>query len=172
MVTRFIGLASVLAAVAGASACSRDVQAVSPEQLQQRYGITGAQRVEDGSLRGTIVPVTLRDGTRAELIIPDGGAEDPHALYLRDNGGIHPVQLQDDISRDQLVQEPRIVSHRPERPHPRRRSWEKDAVIIGGGAGAGALVGALTGGKKGAAIGAGAGGVGGLIYDLAARHRR
>jgi hypothetical protein len=49
------------------------------------------------------------------------------------------------------------------------RSWQKEAVIIGGGAAAGAGIGAIAGGKKGAAIGAISGGVAGLIYDLKTR---
>ena len=49
------------------------------------------------------------------------------------------------------------------------RSWQKEAIIIGGGAAAGAGIGALAGGKKGAAIGAISGGVAGLIYDMKTR---
>jgi len=148
---------------------------VSPQQLQQQYGITDARSGQiatpGGPLRGTFVPVTLRDGTKAELLIPDSQANEPHPMYMQDESGIHPVELQDNVSREQLVT-PAVVERRAERPHAHRRSWEKEALIIGGGAGGGALVGALAGGKKGAAIGAGAGGVGGLIYDLATRKKR
>ena len=49
------------------------------------------------------------------------------------------------------------------------RSWQKEAVIIGGGTAAGAGIGAIAGGKKGAAIGAISGGVAGLIYDMKTR---
>ena len=49
------------------------------------------------------------------------------------------------------------------------RSWQKEAIIIGGGTAAGAGIGALAGGKKGAAIGAISGGVAGLIYDMKTR---
>jgi hypothetical protein len=52
-----------------------------------------------------------------------------------------------------------------------KRSWQKEALIIGGSAGAGAAIGAVSGGKKGAAIGAISGGVAGLIYDLATRNK-
>jgi len=153
--------------------CSRDVQAVSPQQLQQQYGITdafaGQVSTPDGVLKGTLVPVTLPDGRKAELIIPDRRANDPHAVYYRDAQGLYPIAVQEKVSRDQVVSSPVVVGRRVDPPHPRQRSWEKELLIIGGSAGAGAAVGALTGGKKGAGIGAAAGGVGGLIYDLATR---
>jgi len=49
------------------------------------------------------------------------------------------------------------------------RSWQKEAIIIGGGTAAGAGIGAIAGGRKGAAIGAISGGVAGLIYDMKTR---
>lgn len=55
---------------------------------------------------------------------------------------------------------------------PRKRSWEKEVLIVGGSAGAGAAIGAVAGGKKGAGIGALSGGVAGLVYDLATRNKR
>jgi hypothetical protein len=160
--------------VAAATGCSRDAQAVglTPQEVQQRYGIADAYRGQvvttDGTLRGTLVPVTLPDGRKAELIIPDRSGE-PHAAYFRDGDGLHPIEVADNIKREQLTGAPVVVSKRADRAHPRHRSWEKEVMIIGGSAGAGAAVGALTGGKKGAGIGAGAGGIGGLIYDLATR---
>jgi hypothetical protein len=157
------------------SACSRDVQALTPEQLAQQYGITdaytGKVTTADGALRGTLVPVTLADGRRAELLIPDRRAATAHTAYLRDDQGLHPIELQPDATRDQLVASPGVVSRRAERPHSNQRSWEKELLIVGGSAGGGAAVGALTGGKKGAGIGAGVGGLGGLIYDLATRKK-
>jgi hypothetical protein len=53
----------------------------------------------------------------------------------------------------------------------KKRSWEKEVLIVGGSAGAGAAIGAVAGGKKGAAIGAVSGGVAGLVYDLATRNK-
>src|SRR5438874_756005 len=101
-------VASALAiGMAAAAACSRDAQAVglTPQQLQQRYGITDAYSGQvvtaDGTLRGTLVPVTLPDGRRAELIIPDRAGE-PHAAYFRDADGLHPIEVADNIKRDQL----------------------------------------------------------------------
>jgi uncharacterized protein YcfJ len=54
----------------------------------------------------------------------------------------------------------------------RNRSWQREALIIGGSAGAGAAIGAVAGGKKGAAVGAISGGVAGLIYDLATKDKK
>ena len=53
----------------------------------------------------------------------------------------------------------------------KKRSWQKEALIVGGGAGAGAAIGAVADGKKGAAAGAVSGGVAGLIYDLVTRNK-
>jgi len=54
----------------------------------------------------------------------------------------------------------------------RKRSLGREALIIGGSAGAGAGIGAIAGGKKGAAIGAASGGIAGLVYDLATRNKK
>ena len=101
------------------SACSRDVQALTPQQLQQQYGITdayaGQVATPDGALHGTLVPVTLADGRRAELIIPDRGAGAEHTAFLRDEQGLHPIELQPNTTRDQLVASPGVVSRRAER---------------------------------------------------------
>jgi hypothetical protein len=83
---------------------------------------------------------------------------------------VHPVQLQDNATREEITRAPGIVGSRAEPQHENKRSWEKDALIIGGSAGAGTAIGALAGGKKGAGVGAAAGGVGGLIYDLVTRN--
>jgi hypothetical protein len=74
------------------------------------------------------------------------------------------------VSRDEVARSPGIVETRPEPQHSNKRSWEKEALIIGGSAGT--AIGAMAGGKKGAGIGAAAGGVGGLIYDLATRNKK
>ena len=163
------------ASVVWSSACSSDVDAMTPQQLQAQYGITSAYAGQvttaDGVMQGTLVPVTLADGSRAELFIPSSRAAQPHSMYFREGGGLHPVALQPNVARDQVASAPVVVERRAEATHPKRRSWEKELLIVGGSAGAGAAVGALTGGKKGAGIGAAAGGVGGLIYDLATRKK-
>lgn len=166
------GSTVLLTIAVGLSACSRDVQAISPQELQQKYGITNAYAGQlstpDGTVRGTFVPMAMPDGHKGELVIPAGRDAVP---FFRDEGGVHPIALQPNATREQLVAAPHVVSSRAAAPHEQTRSWQKELLIIGGSAGAGAGVGALTGGKKGAGIGAAAGGAGGLIYDLATRKR-
>lgn len=68
----------------------------------------------------------------------------------------------------------RVASSAPAtaRPVQRKRSLAKEALIVGGSAGAGAAIGGVAGGGKGAAIGAVSGGVAGLVYDLATRDKQ
>ena len=127
---------------------------------------------ETGSMKGTLVPVTLPDGRTAQLFIPGAKARETHTVYLRDSDGLHPVHMQENATREQIAKAPAIVARRAEPTHAKKRSWEKEALIIGGSAGAGAGIGAIAGGKKGAGIGAAAGGVGGLIYDLMTREKK
>jgi len=159
------GSAVLCALTIGLSACSRDAQAMTPQQLQQQYGITDAYA---GNLTTPDVPMRMPDGHMGHLVIPPGRDATP---YFQDEGGVHLIALQPDATREQLVAAPRVVSRRAAAPHEHTRSWQKELLIIGGSAGAGAGVGALTGGKKGAGIGAAAGGAGGLIYDLMTRKK-
>lgn len=149
---------------------------MNARQIEQQYGVSGAYAdtigTSDGPLKGTLVPITLANGRQGHLFIPQKQARDPHAVYLSDEQGLHPVQLRDNASRDELARSPGIVERRPEPQHANKRSWEKETLIIGGSAGAGTAIGALAGGKKGAGVGAAAGGVGGLIYDLMTRNKK
>ena len=173
---------TLLAAAAAAScataftACSRDAQAMTPQSIEQQYGVAGAYTdtvsTAEGSLRGTLVPVTLADGRTAQLFIPAKASKEPHAVYLRDNEGLHPVSVRTSSTRDEITRSPAIVERHAEPAHSKKRSWEKEALIIGGSAGAGTAIGALAGGKKGAGVGAAAGGVGGLIFDLLTRDKK
>ena len=175
--TKMVGYAALgLMSLTTVSACSRDIQAMTPDQIQRQYGVTGAYAdtitTADGPMKGTMVPVTLADGRQAQLFIPAQRSDDPHAVYIKDQDGIHPVQVQDSVTRDQFIQgQPTVVARRAEPAHAHKRTWEQEALIIGGSAGAGTAIGAIAGGKKGAGVGAAAGGVGGLIYDLATRKR-
>ena len=149
---------------------------MTPQSIEKQYGVSGAYAdtvaTADGSVKGTIVPVTLADGRTVQLFIPTKAAKEPHAVYLRDNEGLHPMRVKDHVTRDQIARSPAIVEKQAEPAHSKKRSWEKEALIIGGSAGAGTAIGAAAGGKKGAAIGAAAGGVGGLIYDLMTRDKK
>jgi hypothetical protein len=169
-------LALALAAGTAFNACSRDAQAMDSQQIEQKYGVSGGSdetiATADGPLKGTLVPITLANGTQGHLFIPQKQANDPHAVYIRDAQGLHPVELSDNASRESVARSPSIVQTRAETPHAAKRSWEKEALIIGGSAGAGTAIGALAGGKKGAGVGAAAGGVGGLIYDLVTRNKK
>ena len=171
--TLFIAAGLICATSFAFAACSRDAQAMTPQSIEQQYGVSGAYNesvsTPDGKVPGTVVPVTLADGRTAQLFIPAKQAIEPHAIYMRDNEGLHPVQVKENTTRDQVTKSPTIVERQPEAPHTNKRTWEKEALIIGGSAGAGTVIGAVAGGKKGAAIGAAAGGIGGLIYDMATR---
>jgi hypothetical protein len=169
-------LALALAVAAAFTACTRDVQAMNPQQIEQQYGVSGAYNetiaTSDGPVKGTLVPITLANGRQGQLFIPEKQTNAPHPVYLRDEQGLHPVQLKDNASREEITRSPRIVATAPVPQQAKKRSWEKDALIIGGSAGAGTAIGAIAGGKKGAAVGAAAGGVGGLIYDLLTRNKK
>jgi hypothetical protein len=156
------------------SACSNT--SLDAKAIEEKYGVSGATTenilTADGVMMpSTVVPVTLPDGQKAQLVIPQ--KSDGNAVYLRDQEGMHPVVLQDrKVSRDQFVRSnPTVVERRLVPQQSKKRSWQKEALIIGGGAGAGAGIGAIVGGKKGAGIGAASGGIAGLIYDLSTRNK-
>jgi hypothetical protein len=169
-------LALLLTGAAISSGCSRDLQATEAQQIEQQYGVAGAHAdtvaTADGPIRGTLVPITLANGREGQLFIPQKQAHEPHAVYIRDEQGLHPVELRNDVRRDELTSAPAVVERRAEPQHANKRTWEKEALIIGGSAGAGTAIGALAGGKKGAGVGAAAGGVGGLIYDLLTKEKK
>ena len=171
-----MALALALLGAGSSSACSRDAQAMDAGQVEERYGVSGAHAeivtTADGPIRGTLVPITLENGREGQLFIPQKQAREPHAVYIRDDQGLHPLELRDNVRRDELARSPGIVERRAEPRHANKRTWEKEALIIGGSAGAGTAIGALAGGKKGAGVGAAAGGVGGLIYDLLTREKK
>ena len=113
-------------------------------------------------------------------VVPSIGA-DGRPLPVVINLGATPL-AQDSIQTQTMPvpYRPMVQSAAYEQPSPRprqatrssesgTRSWQKEAIIIGGSTAAGAGIGAIAGGKKGAAIGAISGGVAGLIYDMKTR---
>ena len=169
-------LALVFLSAALATACTRDTQAMGAQQIEQQYSVSGAYAdtiaTTDGQMKGTTVPITLANGRQGHLFIPTRQAGDEQAVYLRDEHGLHPVELGNNVSRADLSRSPSVDESKPAPARAKKRSWEKEVLIIGGAAGAGTAIGALAGGKKGAGVGAAAGGIGGLIYDLSTRNKQ
>src|ERR1700687_3656470 len=104
---RALALVSIMAALALAVACGVSTQAATPEALQQNYGVSGAYVAPvpagNGTLQSTVVPVTLSDGREAQLVIPANQRGEPHRLYLRDTEGLHPLYLDNQVSRVQVT---------------------------------------------------------------------
>jgi hypothetical protein len=171
-----IGVVSLLAVAGLVAGCTTEAKALDPKQIEAQYGVAGAYTgsvdTPNGPMHGTIIPITLADGSTARLVIPQRQASDTRSVYLIDTDGLHPVQLKENVTRQDVTSAPAIVQRRSEPSRAKTRSWEKEALIIGGSAGGGAAIGAIAGGKKGAGIGAAAGGVGGLIYDVLTRNKK
>jgi hypothetical protein len=176
-------LALLLVLTLTAVGCSRASADVDPKAIEARYGLTGGFveeiTTEEGKVQATIVPTTLDDGRVVQLVIPHRSIGD-HQVYMRDGITITPLELADPkVSKQQFVESrPRVVERRsaststPAASPKKKRSLEKEILIVGGSAGAGAAIGAAAGGGKGAAVGALSGGVAGLVYDLATRKKK
>src|SRR2546429_5443232 len=73
--------------------------------IEEKYGLTDATTekiaTSEGAMQATVVPVTLPDGQKAQLVIPQ--KRDVHPAYVWDQVGMHPVVLKDrNVSRDQF----------------------------------------------------------------------
>jgi hypothetical protein len=172
-------LVVTLAAALGAAACGRASADIDPKALEAAYGVSGAyvDRVttQDGEVDATIVPTTLDDGRRVQLVIPHKQLDPRYTVYMREGVSITPVALADpSVPRKEFVRSQQPVERREAQPARtgKTRSTKDELLIIGGSAGAGTAIGALAGGKKGAAIGAVSGGIAGLVYDLATRKKK
>lgn len=173
---RHIAAILMLLAAGVLDACTRVEGSPDASMIARDYGVSGAVpetiTTDAGPVQGTLVPITLADGTHGQLFVPLRQSRDVEAVYLRDAQGLHPVQLASTTTREELVRAPAIATSRPARATASKRSWEREVLIVAGSAGAGAAIGGLAAGKKGAGVGAAAGGVGGLVYDLLTRRRR
>ena len=115
------------------SACS--ATNLDAKAIEDKYGVSGATTenilTADGAIMSaTVVPITLPDGRKAELVIPQKG--DSHSVYLRDQAGMYQVQLQDhNMSRDQFIRSnPTVVERRAVPQSTKKRSWEKEALLL------------------------------------------
>jgi hypothetical protein len=103
MKTMIVLALAVLGAALG-TACSRDAQAMDAQQIEQQYGVSGGYTdtvaTSDGPVRGTLVPITLANGRQGQLFIPERQRPGAHAVYVRDDQGLHPIELQAITTRD------------------------------------------------------------------------
>ncbi len=173
-------LVVTLVAALGAAGCGRASADIDPKAIESAYGLSGAyvDRVttQDGEVDATIVPTTLDDGRKVQLVIPHKQLDPRYKVYMREGVAITPMALADpSVTRKEFVQSQPTVARRvqtePAQRTGKTRSTKDELLIIGGSAGGGAAIGALAGGKKGAAIGAVSGGIAGLVYDLATRKK-
>jgi hypothetical protein len=173
-----------LVVVIATSGCGRTSADYDPKAIEAAYGLSGAYiekiSTQDGEVDATIVPTTLEDGRRVQLVIPHRQFDPNHTVYMREGVMITPVALGNPgVGRQQFVDsrptvvERRVVESQSQPTETRKKRSTKDEIlIVAGSAGAGTAIGAVAGGKKGAAIGALSGGVAGLVYDLATRKKK
>src|SRR5205823_11881052 len=88
----------MLTAALSISACTKASADSDPRAIEQKYGLSGGYvdqiDTENGKVQATIIPTTLDDGRRVQLIIPHERIGD-HQVYMRDGITITPMELSD-----------------------------------------------------------------------------
>src|SRR5438874_4792112 len=113
--------ALLLAALLAAVGCSKASADVDPKAIEAKYGLTGGFveeiATEDGKVQATIIPTTLDDGRKVQLVIPHKAIGD-HQVYMREGITITPLELSDPkVPKQQFVQSrPRVVERRTAAP--------------------------------------------------------
>src|SRR5438128_9922729 len=114
-------LALTLTAMLCITACTKVSADVDPRAIEQKYGLTGGYTdeitTEGGKVQATVIPTTLDDGRKVQLVIPHQPMGD-HQVYMRDGIEITPLELSDPkISKQQFVaSQPRVVERRAVAP--------------------------------------------------------
>src|SRR5215467_5502048 len=90
--------ALMLTATLGIAACSKASADADPKAIEQKYGLSGGYvgqiDTENGKVEATIIPTTLDDGRKVQLIIPHEKIGE-HQVYMRDGITITPMELSD-----------------------------------------------------------------------------
>src|SRR4029079_6596301 len=112
-------LALALATLLIASGCSSaSGNTVDPKAIEAKYGLTGGYVAkiphENGMVDATIIPTTLKDGRRVQLVIPHQAVDDQHRVFMREGITITPIELADPTvpKKDFVASEPRVVERR------------------------------------------------------------
>src|SRR4030095_10993885 len=91
-------LALLLVSVLAVAACSKANADIDPKAIEAKYGLSGGYvgeiDTEDGKVQATIIPTTLDDGRKVQLVIPHQPIGD-HQVYMRDGITTTPLELSD-----------------------------------------------------------------------------
>src|SRR5437762_13625879 len=107
-------LASMLVTLLAITGCTKASADTDPRAIEQKYGLSGGYvdqiETEDGRVPATIIPTTLDDGRKVQLLIPHQPIGN-HQVYMRDGITITPLELSDPkVSKQQFVQsQPREI---------------------------------------------------------------
>src|SRR5690242_15322263 len=99
----------------GAAGCGKTSASYDPKAIEAEYGVSGAYvdkiSTQSGDVDATIVPTTLADGRKVQLVIPHKEVDPQHRVFMRDGVTITPVELAD-ASHPKIV-ERHVVESQP-----------------------------------------------------------